>query len=300
MTQVETIESERAQDEKGGVSHLGRRRIIDKIATLGILVAVALAIIPLALILIDIVVNAAPVMSLTFLTGLPSFSPFEPGQGISNSIVGSFVMVGVASLIAIPIGIGAGIYLSEWRESRFASLASFTNDMLAEFPSIVIGIFVYLVIVVVYHFSALAGAIALAILMIPVVVRTTEESLKLVPMSLREASMALGVSRWRTIVRIVLSTGRGGLITGILLAVARAIGETAPLLITAFGSSVAFKSLLQPTNSLSLLIFYYATSGFKPWIQQAWGAALILVIIVLGLNVTVRVLTRGKFVTGVE
>lgn len=267
----------------------------------GVGAAVVLAVVPLVLILADIVIKGLPVMNWTFITGLPGASPFSPNQGISNAIVGSFVMVGLACLIAIPIGMGAGIFLSEWAEMRFATVASFTNDVLAEFPSIVIGIFVYLVVVLATHsFSGFAGGVALAIIMIPIVARTTEESLKLVPNAYREASMALGVSRWRTIVRIVLSTGRGGVVTGILLAVARVIGETAPLLLTAIGSTLAFQSLNQPTQSLSLLIYFYALSAYKTWQAQAWGAALILLIIVLGLNILVRVLTRGKFITGVE
>jgi phosphate transport system permease protein len=282
---------------------LRRRKLYDRIATVGIYVAVGLAIVPLALILVDIGIRATPVMSVTFLTSLPKGSPFAPDQGISNAIEGSFILVGLASLIAVPIGIGAGIFLSEWAEMRFSRFVSFTNDVLAEFPSIVIGIFIYVLFVALspqHTFSTLSGSIALAVIMLPIVARTTEESLKLVPQSYREASMALGVSRWRTITRIVLSTGRAGLVTGVLLAVARVMGETAPLLITAFGSPIAFSGFLQPTESLSLLIFYYGTSAYSTWQAQAWGAALVLVVIVLGLNLGVRVLTRGKFITGVE
>jgi phosphate transport system permease protein len=298
---MQTTDFEEKPRSKTESSNLRRRKLFDRIATGGIYAAVVLAIVSLAVVLIDIVIKAAPVMSFTFLTALPKGSPFASGQGISNAIVGSFVMVGLASLIAVPIGVAAGIFLSEWSESRFAVVASFTNDVLAEFPSIVIGIFIYILIVVTTHtFSAFAGGVALAIIMLPIVARTTEESLKLVPGSLREASLALGVSRWRTITRIVLSTGRGGLVTGVLLAVARVMGETAPLLLTALGSYLAFNSLMQPTESLSLLIYFYGTSAYKPYQAQAWGAALVLVLIVLALNLGVRVLTRGKFITGVE
>jgi phosphate transport system permease protein len=294
------VESEDRKSRKEG-SNLRRRQIVDKIASAAILAAVVLAIVPLALILADIVIKAAPVMSLGFLTNLPKGSPFAPNQGISNAIIGSFVMVGFASLIAIPIGVGAGIFLSEWAEMKFAWVASFMNDVLAEFPSIVIGIFIFVIIVLATRsFSGYAGGTALAIIMIPIVARTTEESLKLVPNSYREASMALGVSRWRTITRIVLSTGRGGVITGVLLAVARVIGETAPLLLTALGSTLAFQTLSQPTESLSLLIYFYGTSAYKSWQAEAWGAALVLVIIVLALNISVRALTRGRFITGVD
>jgi phosphate transport system permease protein len=281
-------------------SNVGRRKIINQIAIGAIFFAVILAIIPLAFILGDVIVKGAPEMNIDFLTKLPT--PVNtPGGGVVNSIEGSFVMVGLASLISLPIGVGAGIYLSEWSESRLATFASFTNDVIAEFPSIVIGIFVYVVIVLSTHsFSAYAGAVALSIIMIPIVARTTEESLKIVPRSLREASMALGVSRWRTITRVVLSTGRGGLVTGILLSIARAAGETAPLLLTALGSTLALTSLSQPTAALPLLIYTYGISPFKDWQDKAWGASLVLVGVVLALNLSVKALTRTKFITEVE
>jgi len=281
-------------------SNVRRRKIVNQIGIAAVYVTVILAVIPLAFILGDVIIKGAGEINLNFLTNLPT--PVNvPGGGIVNSIEGSFIMVGLASLISLPIGVGAGIYLSEWSESRLATYASFTNDVIAEFPSIVIGIFVYVVIVLTTHtFSAYAGALALAIIMIPIVARTTEESLKLVPRSLREASMALGVTRWRTITSVVLSTGRGGLVTGVLLSIARAAGETAPLLLTALGSTLALTSLLQPTAALPLLIYTYGISPFRDWQDKAWGAALILLIIVLALNLTVKALTRGRFITVVE
>ncbi len=281
-------------------SNVAVRRVINRVAIGAIFAAVVVAIIPLFFILGDVIVKGAPEISLTFLTKLPT--PVNvAGGGVVNAIEGSFVMVAFASLISLPIGIGAGIFLSEWAEMRFASFASFTNDVLAEFPSIVIGIFVYVIIVLTTHtFSALAGGFALAIIMIPIIARTTEESLKLVPRSLREASMALGVSRWRTITRVVLSTGRGGLITGVLLSVARAAGETAPLLLTALGSTLALTGLLQPTAALPLLIYTYGISPFRDWQDKAWGASLVLILVVLALNLSVKALTRGKFITVVE
>jgi phosphate transport system permease protein len=281
-------------------SNVAVRRVINRIAIGAIFAAVVVAIIPLFFILGDVIVKGAPEISLTFLTKLPT--PVNvAGGGVVNAIEGSFVMVAFASLISLPIGIGAGIFLSEWGEMRLASFASFTNDVLAEFPSIVIGIFVYVIIVLTTHtFSALAGGFALAIIMIPIIARTTEESLKLVPRSLREASMALGVSRWRTITRVVLSTGRGGLITGVLLSVARAAGETAPLLLTALGSTLALTSLLQPTAALPLLIYTYGISPFRDWQDKAWGASLVLILVVLALNLSVKALTRGKFITVVD
>ena len=169
------------------------------------------------------------------------------------------------------------MFFSEWPESRLSTLSSFMNDVLAEFPSIVIGIFVYIVIVLATGtFSALAGAVALSIIMIPIVARTTEESLKLVPRSLREASMALGISRWKTVLRVVITTGKAGLFTGILLAVARAAGETAPLILTALGNTYYASSLLQPTAAMPLLIYVYGISPFADWQAKAWGAALVL------------------------
>src|SRR5579872_2159445 len=281
-------------------SNVSTRKIVNRIAIGAIFAAVILAIIPLFFILADVIVKGAPELNLNFLTKLPT--PVNvPGGGVVNSIEGSFVMVGFASLISLPIGIGAGIFLSEWGEMRFAAFASFTNDVLAEFPSIVIGIFVYVLFVLTTHtFSAFAGGLALAIIMIPIVARTTEESLKLVPRSLREASMALGVTRWRTITRVVLSTGRGGLVTGVLLSIARAAGETAPLLLTALGSTLALTNLLQPTAALPLLIYTYGISPFPDWQNKAWGASLVLILIVLALNLSVKALTRGKFITVVE
>ena len=291
---------ETQQTEKKSDSNVSRRKIKNQIAIGMIFAAVILAVIPLFFILADVIIKGAPSINIDFLTKLPT--PVDvSGGGVVNAIEGSFIMVGFASLVSLPIGVGAGIFLSEWGEMRFATLASFINDVLAEFPSIVIGIFVYVVIVLTTHtFSAFAGGLALAIIMIPIIARTTEESLKLVPRSLREASMALGVTRWRTITRVVLSTGRGGLVTGVLLSVARAAGETAPLLLTALGSTLALTSLLQPTAALPLLIYTYGISPFQDWQNKAWGASLVLVLFVLVLNLSVKAFTRAKFITVVE
>ncbi len=260
-----------------------------------VVLAVVLAIAPLALILGEVVVQGAPALSLSFLTGLPT-PVGVPGGGIGNALVGSFVMVGVAALIAVPIGVGAGIFFSEWPESRLSSISSFMNDVLAEFPSIVIGIFVYVLIVLTTRtFSAIAGAVALSIIMIPIIARTTEESLKIVPMTLREASMALGVSRWRTVIRIVLSTGKSGLATGVLLAVARAAGETAPLLLTALGSTYFTTSLFFLNAAVTLEIYTYGISPFADWHVRAWGAALILVMVMLALNLSVKLFIGRRF-----
>ena len=278
------------------VSSIGRRRaIIDKTMTSLILLAVGLALVPLALILGETLYQGLPVMSLSFLTHIPT-PVGVPGGGVGPDIEGTVIMVGIATLISVPLGMCAGIYFSEWPESRLSSVSSFMNDVLAEFPSIVIGIFVYLLIVLTTKtFSAVAGALALSIIMIPIVARTTEESLKLVPRSLREASIALGVPRWKTVLRVVISTGKVGLATGILLAIARAAGETAPLLLTALGSSFFSKGLLEPAGALPLIIYEYGISPYAQWHADAWGAALILVGFMLFLNLSIKLIIGRRF-----
>jgi len=266
----------------------------DKLMTGLVVLAVVVALIPLALILGDTIIQGAPVLNLSFLTNTPT-PVGVAGGGVGPAIEGTFTMVGIATLISVPLGVGAGIFFSEWPESRLSALSSFMNDVLAEFPSIVIGIFVYIIIVLTTKtFSALAGAVALSIIMIPIVARTTEESLKLVPRTLREASVALGISRWRTIISIVISTGKSGLLTGILLAVARAAGETAPLILTALGTTFFARGLFQPTAALPLLIYTYGISPYAQWHADAWGAALVLVMIMLVLNLVVKLVIGGR------
>lgn len=270
-----------------------QRKLVNLIMTVLILVCVALAIIPLILILGDVLVKGAPALSLDFLLHRPT-APNLPGGGIAPAIEGSFIMVGLAALISIPIGVGAGIFFSEWSTSKLSTVSGFLNDVLTGFPTMVIGIFVFILIVLPQKTnSALAGGVALSFIMIPIIARTTSESLKLVPTTLREASMALGIPRWKTVLRIVLGTGKNGLVTGILLAVARAAGETAPLLFTAATSTLFIKNLFQPTASMTTLIYYYALSSVPSWITQAWGAALLLLILMLGLNLLVK-FTIGK------
>jgi phosphate transport system permease protein len=273
------------------------RKIVNKLMTVLVLVAVVLAVIPLILILGDVFVRGAPAISIGFLTHLPT--PVDvPGGGIANAIIGTFTMVGIASLISVPIGIGAGIFFSEWSNSKLATISGFMNDVLTGFPSIVLGLFVFVILVLTTkQFSAFAGGLALSFVMLPIIARTTSESLRLVPMTLREASMALGVPRWKTVLRIVISTGKNGLLTGILLAVARATGETAPILLTASTSQYFAKSIFQPTASLTVLIYNYATSASTSWQTQAWGAALVLILIMLGLNLLVK-LTVGRNLAG--
>jgi len=215
---------------------------------------------------------------------------------MANAIVGTLILIGIGSVIGIPIGIMSGIYVAEYSKQLFANIIKFLTDVLTGIPSIIIGIFVYGIIVLpMKKFSALAGGVALGILMIPTITRITEEMFKLVPMSLREASLALGVSRWRTTVSIVLRTALSGIITGILLAIARAAGETAPLLFTAFGNSFWSSSLDEPISSIPVQIFNYAISPYEEWHNKAWAGAFILISLVFVINLIVRIITRQKY-----
>lgn len=262
-----------------------------------VLLSVVVAVVPLVLIVGDVVVRGAPAISWNFLTQTPP-SPCSKCQvtgGIVNGIEGSLLMVGLGALIAVPIGVGAGVYFSEWPESRLSFLSSFMNDVLAEFPTITLGLFIYLLVVLTTRtFSAFAGALALAIVMLPIVARTTEESLKIVPVSLREASMALGIPRWKTVLRVVINTGKAGLATGILLAVARAAGETAPLIFTAFVSNYPPSGLFGPTGSLPTIIYFFGLTDYANWQTVAWGAALVLVAFMLVLNLSVKFFISRK------
>jgi phosphate transport system permease protein len=268
------------------------RALTDKIMSALIVAAVVIAVGALLVIVGDIIIKGLPAISISFLTNIPHPTGV-PGGGIGPDLQGTFLMVGLATLISVPIGVGAGVFFSEWPESRLSLVSSFTNDVLAEFPSMVIGIFVYVVLVLTMKtFSGLAGALALAIVMIPIVARTTEESLKIVPRTLREASIALGVTRSVTVFRIVMSTGRVGLMTGILLAIARAAGESAPLLVTSLGNSFFAKSLFGPVGAVPLLIYEYGISPYKDWQAEAWGAALVLVAVMLVLNLAIKLGVR--------
>ncbi|MDG7008879.1 MAG: phosphate ABC transporter permease PstA [Nitrososphaerota archaeon] len=267
--------------------------------------SLAIAVIPLVLVLGDVLALGLPAMSWAFFIKAPP-SPCSTTQvasglsscygGILNGIGGSALMVGLGMLIAIPLGVGAGIYFSEWPESRLSFLSSFTNDVMAGFPTIVIGVFIALLIVTpTKTYSAVAGAVALAMVMLPIIARTTEESLKIVPNSLREASMALGVPRWRTIFRVVIGTGKSGLTTGILLGVARAVGETAPLILTAGYSFYLPRGLFGAVGSIPVAIYLNGTGGYVNQITYAWGAALVLVVFMLLLNLSVKFVIGRRF-----
>ncbi len=256
---------------------------------------VVIAIIPLLSILYTVIINGISAIDLDFLTQLPR-PVGEAGGGLGNAIEGTFIVVGIASIIGLPVGILAGVYLSEYGENRFGRSVSFIADVLNGTPSIVAGMFGYTFIVLYFgSFSAIAGGVALSVLMIPIVTRTTEESLKLVPGSIKEASLALGIPRWKTILCIVLSTARSGIITGALLAIARISGETAPLLFTSFGNMFWAGGIDKPISTLPVQIYTYAITPFPDWHAKAWGGALILIILILILNIGVRFIARKKY-----
>jgi phosphate transport system permease protein len=257
--------------------------------------AVVLAVLPLLLILGTLIAKGAGSLNLAFFTNVP-VPAGETGGGVLHAIIGTLTIVGVACLIGLPLGIGAGIYCAEFPASRLTFATRFISDVLNGTPSIVVGVFAWTWIVATQkHFSALAGSVALAILMVPMVTRTTEEMIKLVPHSLREAALALGYSRWRTSLTVVVRTTLPGIVTGSLLAVARVAGETAPLLFTALGSQYLSFNLDQPMAALPLVVFNYAIGPYEEWHQLAWATALVLILVVLVLSAAARLATRRKF-----
>ena len=272
-----------------------RRRILfDKLARGACVFATLLALIPLASVLIYATAKGIGGLSWDLFTALPK-PVGEVGGGFGNAMLGSLLLVGLACAVAIPVGVLAGLYLSELGNTRLAQAVRFSADVMSGVPSIAVGIFVYtLIVLTMRSFSALAGGIALGILMLPTITRTTEELLKLVPDTLREAGLALGVPRWRVILQVVLRTGAPGIATGIMLAVARAAGETAPLLFTAFGSRFWSTSLDQPIASMPVQIFTYAVSPYDDWHRQAWAAALVLIGMVLLLNIAARLIAQAQ------
>lgn len=268
------------------------RILKDKLFKGGVILFSFLIIIPLLLIIFYITKNGISVINWEFLTSLTK--PMgEIGGGIANAVVGTVLLIIIASVFAVPLGIFAGIYLAENRKGTIPSTVRLFMEILQGIPSIVIGIIAYAWIVVsLGTFSALSGGIALAIMMLPVIVRATEETLKLIPESLREASLALGVPYSRTILKVIVPAGITGILTGILLGLARIAGETAPLLFTAFGSPFMNMNIFKPVDSLPLLIFNYATSPYPEWHAMAWGASFVLVVLVLGLNFFAKVIVR--------
>lgn len=274
-----------------------RRRITDKVMTGMAVLTVILVLAPLVAIFAYLVFRGVGALNWAFLTQTPK-PVGEAGGGMANAIIGSVVILAIASVIGVPFGVGAGIYLAEFGRNRFGSAIRFTADVLNGVPSIVIGIVGWAILVRGHGFSALAGGVALAIMMVPTICRTTEEMLLLVPQALREAAYGLGIPRWRTTLSIVLRTATSGVITGIMLAFARVAGETAPLLFTALGNTYWSLRYDQPIAALPLQIYVYANSPYEDWHRQAWAGSFVLIVLIVGAVAAVRyVVRRGSFGT---
>jgi phosphate transport system permease protein len=274
------------------------RRVVGAAMTGATYGAAALALVPLAAILVMLVAKGTGSLDWNFFTR--SAVPVgEPGGGFAHAIVGTLLIVGVACAIGIPVGVGAGIFLAEFGGGTFGWLVRFVADTLNGTPSIVIGIFAWAWIVrPAGRFSALAGSVALACILAPLVARTTEEMVRLVPNSLREAALALGYPRWRTSLTVVVRTARAGIVTGCLVAIARVAGETAPLLFTALGNQFFSTNLLQPIAALPLQVYVYALGPYEEWHRQAWAGALVLIVLVLLLGILARLATRSRRASG--
>ena len=263
-------------------------------------ICAVLATLPLLLILWHLIAKGASSISLAFFTHMPR-PVGEPGGGMANAIVGTLILIGIASAIGLPIGIGAGLHLAEKKTTPLAQTSRFLADVLNGLPSIVMGIFAWQILVrPIGHFSALAGGVALGAMMIPLVTRTTEEMLLVVPTSLREAALALGYPKWRTSISVVLRTALAGIVTGALVAVARIAGETAPLLFTALGNQFWSTSIGQPIAALPLQIFAYANNAYEELHTLAWAGALVLISIVLVISLAARLATRSRFGAAVD
>jgi phosphate transport system permease protein len=270
------------------------RKLKDRLMTALLVTATALVLLPLGLIFFHIVRMGIGSLSLDFFIHIPRPTG-EAGGGMANGMVGSFVLIVIASLIGLPIGILGAIYLADYGGGRMSTVIRFSADVLAGIPSIITGMVVYALLVVPLHgFSALAGAVALALIMIPIVLRTTEEQLKMVPITLREASLALGVPLWRTSLKVTLRSAMTGVMTGILLAIARIAGETAPLLFTALGNQFWSSKLTDPIAALPLQIFSFAIAPYEDWHKLAWGGALVLVVTMFGLSLAARYFGRSR------
>jgi phosphate transport system permease protein len=276
----------------GGVSR--SRRIKDRAFTVTLWICGGLAMLPLLFISTYVVVKGAAALNISFFTQSPA-PPGVPDQGIEPALIGSLMIVGMATLFAVPLGILAAIYLAEYGTGKLASAIRFVADMLLSTPSIIAGAFIWVVVVLTMgQFSALAGALALTVLMWPLIARATEEILRLVPQELREAGLALGVPRWKVIMRVVLPTAGAGIFTAVMLAVARGLGETAPILLTALGNDFVNTNILQPTDAVPLRIYNYARSPYPDYHAIGWAAALVLLVVVLTLSITARILSSRQ------
>ena len=275
------------------MTNLVRRRLVNRLMNGLAATAAALVILPLVVIFAFLLYQGSTAVNLDFFTHLPK-PVGEVGGGMANAIVGTMILIGLAAGVGLPVGILGGIYLAESRDRRLPWLVRFLADVLNGVPSIVIGIFAYTLLVLPFRrFSALAGGIALGVIIIPIALRTTEEIVRLVPVSLREAGLALGIPQWKVMLRIVLPTARAGIITGAMVAIARVAGETAPLLFTAFGNRFWHQGLDQPIAALPLQIFAYAIAPYEDWHRQAWAGALVLITMVFIVSLLARLTTRG-------
>ena len=269
-----------------------RRRAWDALFVGASGLAAFVVMVPLALIVWHLLAKGLPALSLGFFVHLPK-PVGEPGGGMANAIVGTLILVGIATLIAVPVGVGAGVWLAEFGRGRLAAAVRYTADVMSGVPSIVVGVAVYgLVVVPMGRFSALAGGVALALLMLPTIIRSTEEVVRLVPRSYREAALALGAPHWRTTQDVVIPAASAGIVTSCLLALARASGETAPLLFTALGNRFWSLRVDQPMASLPVFIYDYARAPYDDWNRQAWTGALVLLMLVTLLSALVRLTTR--------
>jgi phosphate transport system permease protein len=269
-----------------------KRRQINRFFMLLLTLATVVALVPLFSVFAYVVQQGFPALNLAFFTRLPA-PVGEVGGGMGNAILGTLILVAIAGIIGIPIGVACGVYLSEYASGKISATLRFTIDLLASVPSIIVGLFAYALVVIPLHrFSAYAGGLALAIIMIPTIARSTEELLKLVPVHIREAGLALGIPRWRVIIRIVVRGSLSGILTGVMLSLARAAGETAPLLFTALNSRYWPKALDQPISSLPVQIYTYAISPYDDWHKQAWAGALLLVGFVFIMNLLMRIVIR--------
>jgi len=272
--------------------HLKRRAILNRVVLAACYAAAAVVVLPLALILWHLIVMGASGLSLSFFLNMPK-PVGELGGGMANAIVGTLILVGLGALVAVPIGVAAGIYLAESGRNQFASVVRYTAELLSGVPSIVVGVATYgLLVIPMGGFSALAGGVALSILMLPTIIRSTEEVVRLVPQSYREAALALGAPRWKVTQQVVVPAARAGIVTASMLAVARAAGETAPLLFTALGNRFWSVALTKPIASLPVFIFDYARAPYDDWNRQAWTGALVLVLLVTLISALLRLTVR--------
>ncbi|HEY4680664.1 MAG TPA: phosphate ABC transporter permease PstA [Nitrosarchaeum sp.] len=291
---MNSIQDKRQEYRSLFKQNVAKRLLVDKAVGIIVFSCVIIAIIPLGSILVEVFKNGLTAISIEFLTETPGSAGSGEG-GIGPAIQGTLIVIGLSSMIGVPIGVMSGIFLSEYGDNVLARFIRFFNDVFMEFPSIILGIFAFLVIVLVLgHFSVWAGAFALSLIMFPIVARTTEESLKMVPMTYREAGTALGLKKWVITFRIVISAAKSGMVTGILLSVSRIGGETAPLIMTILGSSQFFSSMDTPMDALPLRIWRLSLLPYDSAQLQGWGAALVLIMIILGINLGIKYYFMNK------